>query len=578
MFASRTGKAGTKSLVDAQGPSPPRHAPPPAPGYAGNQAALRGLGQSQMPKLLVEPTGAAAEHDAEQVAQQAIQGQGRLAPTVLPASADNAEPAPANVHEVLAAPGAPLDAAVRAHFEPRFGQSFADVRIHTDGAAQNSARFLGARAYAAGTHIVFAENPAPGSPRARQLLAHELAHVAQQRGETMRLNRDTGAGAAPAAKTPAPAAGGNILYIGMNAFPLEVAALKARYRNKTALVTTVTRTDDTAHTATKGGTFDLTGDSGINDFVTTLALDKARTDALVALLKDHPNPDRDDLAHVIDVYAQTDGDGMDRMSRVVLSGHSYGTLIYGHAEQKGAEISHINFADLVTLAKVFPKAAGQTRHLLVSACVAGAEDNMRRYYLPAYPNLLTFTGYTSLSPSGQGSATAVADWARTNWASGDYKGDDKISGLRRMANLRADEATFSEYLAGTKTDADAHAGWLTNYYAQARAADLNVTEITGADHVYAHSRAEQSFRLRFWSAQVGNFWKYNEAKLRAGYGSAAVPNYGKMSRKDALQAIADFAKLANGGPGDVAAAKLVLDALKNLDESVMKADWIEPVQ
>ncbi|HWK88915.1 MAG TPA: DUF4157 domain-containing protein [Longimicrobium sp.] len=102
---------------------------------------------------------------------------GRRVPAPAPALA------PPTVHRVLRAPGRPLDAGVRAEMEPRFGHSFADVRVHADADAAESARSVGARAYAVGRSVVFAAGRyAPGSADGRRLIAHELAHVVQQRG------------------------------------------------------------------------------------------------------------------------------------------------------------------------------------------------------------------------------------------------------------------------------------------------------------------------------------------------------------------------------------------------------------
>ena len=93
--------------------------------------------------------------------------------------------APPSVHRVLSGTGAPLDSATRAYMEPRFGHSFADVRVHADGAAAESARAVGANAYAVGRDIVFGSGLyAPGTDAGRRLLAHELAHVVQQSGST----------------------------------------------------------------------------------------------------------------------------------------------------------------------------------------------------------------------------------------------------------------------------------------------------------------------------------------------------------------------------------------------------------
>src|SRR5438477_9477036 len=50
----------------------------------------------------------------------------------------------------LAAPGRPLATAVRDDFEPRFGQSFADVRVHDDAQAGAAADGLAAHAFTRG--------------------------------------------------------------------------------------------------------------------------------------------------------------------------------------------------------------------------------------------------------------------------------------------------------------------------------------------------------------------------------------------------------------------------------------------
>ena len=90
--------------------------------------------------------------------------------------------APGVVDEVLTASGRPLDAATRAFMEPRFGQDFSRVRVHSDERATQAARAVHAHAFTVGSDIVFESGRyAPGNPEGRRLLAHELAHVVQQR-------------------------------------------------------------------------------------------------------------------------------------------------------------------------------------------------------------------------------------------------------------------------------------------------------------------------------------------------------------------------------------------------------------
>jgi hypothetical protein len=88
--------------------------------------------------------------------------------------------APPIVHEVLGAAGSPLPGGVRHAMEKLLGHDFADVRVHTGERAASSARAVSANAYTVGRQVVFGPGQfAPDTGAGRQILAHELAHVAQ---------------------------------------------------------------------------------------------------------------------------------------------------------------------------------------------------------------------------------------------------------------------------------------------------------------------------------------------------------------------------------------------------------------
>lgn len=94
---------------------------------------------------------------------------------------------PAIVRDVLSSPGQALDKGTRKEMNDRFQYDFSMVRIHTDQQAVESAASVNARAYTVGNHVVFDRGQyAPTSPHGRQSLSHELAHVIQQGGATMR--------------------------------------------------------------------------------------------------------------------------------------------------------------------------------------------------------------------------------------------------------------------------------------------------------------------------------------------------------------------------------------------------------
>lgn len=86
------------------------------------------------------------------------------------------------VHDVISAGGSPLEPTVRTDMESRLGHDFGDVKVHTDAAAHDSARSVGAHAYTVGSNVVFQRDAYdPSSQAGRTTLAHELTHVVQQR-------------------------------------------------------------------------------------------------------------------------------------------------------------------------------------------------------------------------------------------------------------------------------------------------------------------------------------------------------------------------------------------------------------
>lgn len=79
--------------------------------------------------------------------------------------------------------GRPLDSGVASQMSDAFGRSFSDVRVHSDPEGASTASAAGARALTVGSDIAFAAGEyRPGTLVGDALLAHELAHVAQQQG------------------------------------------------------------------------------------------------------------------------------------------------------------------------------------------------------------------------------------------------------------------------------------------------------------------------------------------------------------------------------------------------------------
>ena len=82
--------------------------------------------------------------------------------------------------------GRPLPDAERNFFESRFAHDFSQVRVHTDAQAAEAAQSVSALAYTKGSDVVFgAGEYRPDTEGGRKLMAHELAHVVQQRQQAV---------------------------------------------------------------------------------------------------------------------------------------------------------------------------------------------------------------------------------------------------------------------------------------------------------------------------------------------------------------------------------------------------------
>jgi len=104
-------------------------------------------------------------------------------PVAIPASSMNvqedAEPAEPPSHGLdLTHGGAPLAPGLRSFFESRYGRDLSDVRVHTGNRAESWNDGLNAHAFTYGSHIWLGRGHRPS---VNFLMAHELAHVIQQR-------------------------------------------------------------------------------------------------------------------------------------------------------------------------------------------------------------------------------------------------------------------------------------------------------------------------------------------------------------------------------------------------------------
>jgi hypothetical protein len=78
--------------------------------------------------------------------------------------------------------GTTLDSSVAQKLSPSLGD-LSEVRVHTDTTAHDLNHAVSARAFATGSDVYFAQGEyKPNTSDGDKLIAHELAHVVQQRG------------------------------------------------------------------------------------------------------------------------------------------------------------------------------------------------------------------------------------------------------------------------------------------------------------------------------------------------------------------------------------------------------------
>ncbi|WP_431261462.1 eCIS core domain-containing protein [Roseateles chitinivorans] len=105
---------------------------------------------------------------------------GRLSFKARPGGARSADPV--SVRAGLGS-GEPMPGPVRGRMESALGMGLGHVRLHTDATAAQAADRLNARAFTIGRDVAFGSGEfQPGTPHGDALIAHELAHVAQQAG------------------------------------------------------------------------------------------------------------------------------------------------------------------------------------------------------------------------------------------------------------------------------------------------------------------------------------------------------------------------------------------------------------
>lgn len=347
-----------------------------------------------------------------------------------------------------------------------------------------------------------------------------------------------------------------------------------------------------------GVTYDLTTDPGRAGFVAKLALQGDRADALAKILQSAEDNARDEIAQLAIVLAQADR-GERFIERIVFSGHSTGYSVWGDGN------GSLKIQDVAKLATVFPRAAGQVQDLILGACYTGGETNMDTYRA-IFPNVKTIWAYDGAAPGAySGAVPHFVRWENsTRGASTDRVSRDLARGTRKGENIAVWTVTrgydngqpqrdltevraayertrgvLPTFHSGERPVEDLSQGPLRDHYNSIHRL-LSRRDISPDERAALNAEKQIVIRLLYWKNISSMFQVTHRATISQGFTELGmqVPDFSRMSRKDAMRAIADFdARVADRGAASRTVrylTEILHDGLRDLKPTHIPEAWM----
>ncbi len=195
--------------------------------------------------------------------------------------------------------------------------------------------------------------------------------------------------------------------------------------------------------------YDLTTHAGRSDFIRehTRACDSDQA-ALMTLLENAEPHSHESVAQIILVYEAAERGDLS-LERVVLSGHSEGTMLWGEGD-KGEDNGCIPFQFFRDLAAIYPRAASQVQDIMFSSCNTGNQGDPIEYIEPRatgiegkqdsamFPNAQSIWAYNGTCPTSRfGAARHLVIWERLS------RGDapQNVDATKARQTTRAEHVT-----------------------------------------------------------------------------------------------------------------------------------------
>ena len=381
-----------------------------------------------------------------------------------------------------------------------------------------------------------------------------------------------------------------IVFLGMNGHAHDEANALNRYNRDAGGAKTVTPSKDQDEVTKSGVKYDLTTVEGAASFIATLGMpDQMAVDAADFLLNAGSGA-RDELGSFIQILAEAEM-GERQIDRMVLSGHSVGSQIWGD------DNGEIAMNDFDKLSDIFPKAFGQVQHLMLSACYSGGETNMMSNkgiwegaesiwaYHDSSPG--TWSGamghmeeWESATESGKDAGGVDPELAKghrkaknvSTWNSTDgYQGGEPMSDWEIRSEIESRESMFKGFFDGTQLVENSQTGPLREYYGllQSGISHVDMDESFRAELMV---KRDKTIRLLYFGLISSKFQAHHSKTLNDAYQSAGltVPDFGKMNRAETLKHISEVEQALSG----TEALRLLKTGLIDLDISVIPTTWV----
>ncbi len=396
-----------------------------------------------------------------------------------------------------------------------------------------------------------------------------------------------------------------VLFLGMNPSSVRTAT---RQMSRHATLSVITDSGLPDHVKVGGKWMELDSSYGIAAFVKTLGLPEKNAAGVRHAIALCETGARDELGQLAQVWARGEH-GARIPSRMVLAGHSNGDGVWG--DDNGS----LRLGPLLQLSRALPHASCQVEDAFVTGCYSGGEVTMDQYLL-IFPRAKTIWAYDAQAPGVDNGATVdQAGWElATRGRRSDYVPSKSASAGRYLAiwsastgyhaqkpplnlvQLRGKVQWMDEHFASPALGGeefafdggyripiritDPHTGLIRQYYSWL----VRLTQNKGLpeeERAVWTDKKQQTIRLLYFNATVApRFAKTYAAQIGSGYRELGLPtpDFGKLSRAEAVASVDAYLKKLDKSPGASAGAQnlasLLQRGVKDLDPSVIPDGWV----